>query len=164
MLIEHVDRIVAPAPVFLPHQALQVAIFQPFEFDGERIENDGCQLPALRRLLPHRHGTALGEQGPQPYKEPSIQIGVFCHHFFDHLHTLVDIVIAVDRGHDFDVGIRFERLTKPARAFLEVEGAGNAAQQRYLALGAHEAHQQFRGSFAALVVVHTQVGDALAVR
>ncbi len=84
------------------------------------------------------------------------------HRLFDHLDALIDVVIAGDGGDDLDVGARHAVL-EAADALFEVESAGDAGQQGHLAAVGQSLLHQVSGSLTALVVVHSQVGEAAAV-
>ncbi len=165
LVVDHLDRVIAPAPVLLTDQAVDQAVLHVLQFHRQGVEDDVLELSRCGRFLPQRHRASLGKQRPQADEEPAVQVRIGLHRLFDHLDPLVDVVIAGHRGHDFDVRVvLFDLLGEAPDALLQVEGAGHAGQQGHLAFGAHSSYQQVSRCFSTVVVADPQVGETIAVR
>ena len=162
MVVEHVDRVVAPAPILLADQAVQQAVLDPFQLDRQRVEGHGLQAIVERSLFKERHRALAREDRPQTHEEPAVQVGVGEHGLFDHLHAQVDVVVAGDRRHDLDIRAR-DAILEATNTLFEVERARHARQQRDLAGSAHFFDQEVGGGHTTGVVVHAEVGEAVRV-
>ena len=82
------------------------------------------------------------------------------HRLFHHLHPQIDVVVADGRGDDPDVGVGSYAIFKAPDTLAQVVRAGDAGENRHLALLIHRAHQEVCGGLPRLVVINPQVREA----
>ncbi len=86
------------------------------------------------------------------------------HHFLNHLHALVDVVVTRHRRHDLDPRIILHPILETTNPLLQVEGPRHSRQQRHLPRLAHRPDQHVCRCQPTFVVVHSQIGEPPTLR